>query len=216
MIPLGAPNERSDRPTIHLRVRMLQPGDVRPGESVRAAARRETLGGVLGPQAAERLTISKEPSGRVRLLGPGAEGVDLCSASTAGLVCVAVGVGCRVGLDAERVRPEMVDEALAREALAPEEFGAFLRAADPVAYFFDVWTMKEAVLKASGLGLSHHPATLPLTAAPDHPGWRRATTADGRAWLTRTLAFEGAAALAIATTDGDAKPELALPREIGA
>lgn len=66
---------------------------------------------------------------------------------TAGLVCCALGWGHDIGLDGEAVR-EIDREGLARRFFAAPEIAPCRDR------FFEVWTMKEAVVKAMGGGLS--------------------------------------------------------------
>jgi 4'-phosphopantetheinyl transferase len=61
-----------------------------------------------------------------------------------------------IGIDVERIRPEMANEQIAERFFAPQEV-ATLRALPPDAQleaFFNCWTRKEAFIKASGEGLS--------------------------------------------------------------
>ncbi len=72
------------------------------------------------------------------------------------LALVGVTAASEVGVDIERVRPlEDLDAMVARH-FAPRERRAFTRAApaDRLRTFFRHWTLKEAYLKASGVGLS--------------------------------------------------------------
>lgn len=85
------------------------------------------------------------------------------------------------GLDVEALRSDLDVVALAVEALADEERAVLeaLPAAERVAAFLTYWTRKEAVLKATGRGLSTPPADL---------------TVSGPAYRARLLAWVGAAA----------------------
>lgn len=66
---------------------------------------------------------------------------------------LAVSDGPEVGADLEMIRP--VDHLdLARRYFHPEEVAAIERHDDPQRAFFRIWTLKEAVVKAIGLGLS--------------------------------------------------------------
>jgi len=74
---------------------------------------------------------------------------------TAGLVALAVARGPRVGLDVESVaRPVL--EAVPERHFAPDEVRALraLPAAHQPRVFFDYWTLKEAYIKARGMGLA--------------------------------------------------------------
>jgi 4'-phosphopantetheinyl transferase len=88
-----------------------------------------------------------------------------------------------VGVDIEAIQP--VDAlGLARDHFAPSEAALIADACHPVAAFFRLWTRKEAVLKAHGLGIGHSLAELPRA-------WVRDFTpavgyAGAVAWLDRS------------------------------
>src|SRR5262249_33539026 len=80
---------------------------------------------------------------------------------TRGLAVVAVTLSSEIGVDVENVQRREVGLELAERYFAAEE-GVYLgrlAAAERKSAFFDYWTLKEAYLKARGLGLS-----LPLDA----------------------------------------------------
>jgi 4'-phosphopantetheinyl transferase len=81
--------------------------------------------------------------------------------NTIGLVVCAVSIGCEIGIDVENVARALDTEKLAPTVLAPSELADFRRAApdDRRNRFFSYWTLKEAYMKARGMGLS-----LPLDA----------------------------------------------------
>jgi 4'-phosphopantetheinyl transferase len=87
---------------------------------------------------------------------PAAVGLRFNLAHTRGLVCCAVTRDAPVGVDAEQHRP--LDDALylAERLFAPAEVAALAAAPREgrVATFHAYWTLKEAYLKATGLGLS--------------------------------------------------------------
>jgi 4'-phosphopantetheinyl transferase len=97
--------------------------------------------------------------GRPRVVGHDLE----VSVSHSGeLVVIAATSAGRVGVDVERVR--VVDHALlAEEICRPDEARPDLGPS-----FFSLWTRKESVLKATGLGLERSMAEVAVT-APDAP-----------------------------------------------
>lgn len=101
--------------------------------------------------------FGSSPDGKPRVDAPrGARWVHFNLSHTQGLVACAVRRGAAVGIDVEdRGRPVEVME-LARRFFAPAEVARLERA--PAAArrvrFLEVWTLKEAYLKARGIGLS--------------------------------------------------------------
>jgi 4'-phosphopantetheinyl transferase len=59
-----------------------------------------------------------------------------------------------VGVDVERVRPEIVSDALAREVMSAWELAQFRAGGGRTELFFEIWTRKEAYIKALGTGLA--------------------------------------------------------------
>jgi len=73
-----------------------------------------------------------------------------------GLALYSVTLDSEIGVDIERVRPEVATTELAQRFFAPEEVKVLmdLPPADRTRGFFECWTCKEAVLKARGSGLA--------------------------------------------------------------
>jgi phosphopantetheinyl transferase len=109
--------------------------------------------------------------------------------------CVALAVaGCEVGVDVERCRTLVAAPALAERVFHPRE-QAWL-AAQPCFddAFFRMWTLKEALLKAAGIGFSQPPEALGWHGL-DEP-WAQAWFA-GRRWRGFSVCI-GEATLAVA------------------
>ncbi len=81
------------------------------------------------------------------------------------VAAVAVSASFEVGLDIEMLRP--ADLAGVVSMFAPREQNA-LRSL-PAAYVFDVWTRKEAYMKAIGLGLTLPLDSFEVSVGPDEP-----------------------------------------------
>lgn len=136
---------------------------------------------------ARDVTLRTAQLGRPEFVpAPGARPMDFSIATSAGLAVCAVSVGCGVGADVEcvdRVGPDPM--AVAAQVCSPVELRQLLTlpARRRRAHFLRLWTLKEAVLKATGLGLSVPPAELTVDpvlrfgdALPDDPArWRLAT-----------------------------------------
>lgn len=81
---------------------------------------------------------------------------------------LAVSEGPEIGVDLEMMRP--VDHLdLARRYFHPDEISAIERHDDPRQAFFRIWTLKEAVVKAIGLGLSLPLDGFAVSIAGPHP-----------------------------------------------
>ena len=123
--------------------------------TVGCALSRLVLGGLLGiPAASVPLTRECDscggPHGRPRVTGTG---LHLSVSHSGSHVALAVTAAGPVGVDVERITPDSVD--LAGSVLAADEHRllAGLSGADRTAAFFQLWTRKEAALKAAGTGL---------------------------------------------------------------
>ena len=81
--------------------------------------------------------------------------------NTSGLVACVVSRDCEIGVDVENISRTLDTDALAPAVFAPAELADFRRAVseDRRNRFFSYWTLKEAYIKARGMGLS-----LPLDA----------------------------------------------------
>ncbi|PRY49355.1 4'-phosphopantetheinyl transferase superfamily protein [Geodermatophilus tzadiensis] len=122
------------------------------------AALRTALAAELGTDPA-RVPLGTTAAGRPEL--PPATGLDAGCSASGGLGVVAVGRGCRVGVDVERVAPwtaDVLDEGwladAEQRALTALPEGARALAATRA------WTQKEAVLKGRGTGLREDPAAV--------------------------------------------------------
>lgn len=58
-----------------------------------------------------------------------------------------------IGIDIEELDRKVRYDALARHAFHPEEYQIWQQQEQELEYWFRVWTTKEAILKASGLGI---------------------------------------------------------------
>ena len=88
---------------------------------------------------------------------------------THGLALLALAWHRELGVDVEQVRAELAEEMTAQQFLSPSELQAFRRLprALQTTAFFNSWTCKEAVLKATGAGFSIAPQTIAVTLDED-------------------------------------------------
>ncbi len=122
------------------------------------AALRTALAAELGT-GPDEVPLRTDALGRPRL--PAATGLDAGCSAAGALGLVAVGRGCRLGIDVETVAPwtpAVLDEGW----LAPAERQALaaLPAAGRALAATRAWTRKEAVLKGRGTGLRDDPAAV--------------------------------------------------------
>ncbi|MGH3758311.1 4'-phosphopantetheinyl transferase family protein [Actinophytocola sp.] len=109
-----------------------------------------------------------KPHGKPRVVAGGAPEVSISHSGS--LVVLAVVDGAPVGVDVEQIRAAEVDE-LARMTLATSERQLFaaLPANDRRGAFFTYWARKEAVVKATGKGMSIAMTKFTLTAHDEPP-----------------------------------------------
>jgi phosphopantetheinyl transferase len=118
------------------------------------ALMRESLAGAGGsPPASWR--IEPGPNGKP-MLGPGQQAFEINLSHTDGLVACALTRAGPVGIDVEAVHHARDIDGLARLCLANHEIAALAacRADVRPIRFVELWTLKEAFLKAVGSGLS--------------------------------------------------------------
>jgi len=83
------------------------------------------------------------------------KGIEFNASGSADLAVCAVTIGERLGIDIELCRP-IADEVFVEQCLAPVERDEYLALSsdERPAFFYRIWTLKEAYLKATGVGLS--------------------------------------------------------------
>jgi 4'-phosphopantetheinyl transferase len=119
-------------------------------------ALRRILGLYLRAAPSELRFAADAGGGKPSLAGAHAASALRFNLSHAGaLALCAVAVGAEVGVDMERTDRFDDADSLAVQVMTPRERDAYARmsAPDQAAMFFRVWTMKEALAKAIGIGL---------------------------------------------------------------
>lgn len=133
--------------------------------------------------ARSRLGLAHDPLGAPLLLVDGAVGAWRVSSSSRENVCLfGLARGKKIGVDVEIVRPIEPPDI----ALHPRERARL--AAAPIEVFYELWTVKEAYVKALGVGLRRDLAEIEvlLDAAPTLREFGRpAALADARLWRER-------------------------------
>jgi 4'-phosphopantetheinyl transferase len=97
-----------------------------------------------------------------------------------------------VGVDVERISGKRVVSDLAQRVLSPAEYRRFnmLAGGDRERTFFQIWTLKESVLKGIGSGLSVAPECIEVLFHPDEPRLLTCSAQqipDVTEWTLRTL-----------------------------
>lgn len=108
------------------------------------------------PVAPESWRFTANRYGRPDISGGDDDGLTFNLSHTRGLAALAVARHCDLGVDVETVGRESAVRDLAGRYFAPAE-ATYVRAADGPALherFFAFWTLKEAYIKARGMGLA--------------------------------------------------------------
>ncbi len=123
---------------------------------------------------------------------------------TRGHVAVAVALDREVGVDVERIAPDRADEEVARQLFAPAEFAAFQEEpqAGRAEAFFDIWTLKEAYIKAVGLGVALPLQDFAFTRAPLRISFAPTLDDTPSRWLFRRFRPAPDIAMALAARRG--------------
>lgn len=129
---------------------------------------RAVLGRCLGTEPGS-LEFQYGVHGKPELTGQfAAAGLQFNLAHCENLALIAVAWNARIGIDVERIRVLTDAGELVTRFFSPREGAAFhaLSAARQPEAFFNLWTRKEAWLKATGLGISQYLAQVEVTFLP--------------------------------------------------
>jgi 4'-phosphopantetheinyl transferase len=164
--------------------------------------------------AAQALRFECNASGRPELspaFEPGGAPLRFNLAHTRGLVGCAITTGADIGFDVEQVREPAPVEIAARFFSAPELVA--LRALPPEQQgrrFFTLWSLKEAYVKARGVGIGLGLGCFALTPRPEGLAELEMLDAhppDSRPWAFRWWHFDAqCAAIAMQTEPGQLRP----------
>ncbi|MBM3223643.1 MAG: 4'-phosphopantetheinyl transferase superfamily protein [Candidatus Tectomicrobia bacterium] len=121
-------------------------------------------------QAPQQLCFTYGPQGKPALvIDTAAETLAFNVSHSHGLAVYALTWERAIGVDVERIRPQVAHESIAEHFFSPREV-AVLRALPPAMQaeaFFACWTRKEAFIKARGEGLSLPLHQFDVALAPD-------------------------------------------------
>jgi 4'-phosphopantetheinyl transferase len=136
--------------------------DLRRRYAVAHGSLRQRLASTLGTEEPASLVIAVGEHGKP-FLADGALEFNL--ADSADVAVIAISDEGPVGVDVELVRP-IEHERLARRFFSMLECAALDEAPDPEHAFFTIWTRKEAVVKATGRGISGGLSAFTVELAP--------------------------------------------------
>ncbi|MGA2503445.1 MAG: 4'-phosphopantetheinyl transferase superfamily protein [Anaerolineales bacterium] len=104
----------------------------------------------------ERLAFAYGPHGKPELADEMGDGISFNVSHSGNLAVFAIAYGCEVGVDIEEFRPISDLEATASIFLSSDEFSQYqtIPTERKLERFFNLWTSKEAILKAYGIGFS--------------------------------------------------------------
>jgi len=188
-----------------------------PKDRMRFVARRGLLRGILARylgREPEKLRFGSGPGGKPFLLGDSrARALHFNMAHSHDLALYGIAGYREVGVDIERIKPDLADPQVAERFFSPRESLALrtLPASLQVEAFFNCWTRKEAYLKARGEGLlapldrfdvslaPGQPAALlnggdgmwSLHALTPAPGYAAAVAVEGCGYSLRLMGMEG-------------------------
>ena len=128
---------------------------------------RHTLSG-LGNRAPDRWRFDASANGKPFLVDQGAFHAEFSLSHTHGMVACAVTTGADVGIDVECVDRDVDAADIAARFFAPAEAAHLAQLGDEARRdrFFDLWTLKEALVKALGAGMAMSLGSLAFTVGP--------------------------------------------------
>ncbi|HXG18493.1 MAG TPA: 4'-phosphopantetheinyl transferase superfamily protein [Methylomirabilota bacterium] len=146
-----------------------------PRDRRRFIARRGALRVIVSRYVEEppnALSFYPDPAGKPTLITPAhASWLHFSTSHSHELALIAVALGQELGVDLERIIPEIEVDEIAAHFFSPQECSALQRLSgeQKIKAFFHCWTRKEAVLKAQGLGLTIPLQELTVSVSPKEP-----------------------------------------------
>jgi 4'-phosphopantetheinyl transferase len=137
-----------------------------------------------GDQTPAEWRFAKTPAGKPLLIAEDANRASFSLSHTRGMVACAVTSDAEVGVDVEWVDREVDAEGIAARFFAPAEAAqlAGLKGDARRDRFFDLWTLKEALVKALGRGMAMSLRSLAFTVGPGGDIGLDAPDIDPDAW----------------------------------
>ena len=169
-----------------------------------------------GDRAPARWRFDKTANGKPFLVDHGADRASFSLSHTSGMVACAVTAGADVGVDVECVDRDVDMADIAARFFAPAE-AAHLASWTPIQRdrFFDLWTLKEALVKALGVGMATRWPPLAFTVGADGDIRLDAPEMETNAWQFGLFAPGPRHRLAVAVRRADRQPAQLIFRSSG-
>jgi 4'-phosphopantetheinyl transferase len=170
----------------------------------------DTLGSCADPQE-RRLVLARGPHGKPYIAGPSAlRHLRFNLADSGPMAVVAISAGWEVGIDIERIRPDIDIAGPAGMCFTERELSALAQIprADRATAFFSCWTRKEALLKAQGTGLMRPPAEVEIGLGRYDPWNTGRPDTDTEGWFIAALDLGADYAGAVAAEGSGFEPSL--------
>jgi 4'-phosphopantetheinyl transferase len=167
---------------------------VQPADQRRFLLARALTRGVLGAytgQAPAELQFTRNAYGKPQLRQSSEQPLSFNLSHTQGLLALAVSSAPDVGVDVESAQRNVAMLALAERYFHVAEL-QWLRSAEPAqlrARFFQLWTLKEAYVKARGLGLQLGLSSFALQCEQVPPVLLEADDANAQQWQFASLTY---------------------------
>ena len=181
--------------------------DYRPSHG--RAPLRAVLAAYLGV-AAEQVALTDGEHGRPALAAGLDPSLGFNWSHSGGQALIAIGRHLMPGIDLERLRPRARALEIAERYFSTDEATALatLPAAQRNAAFLELWTAKEAVLKALGRGIAFGLNRLSIASAVDQLQLQRLEGDDVTAWQLRRLDIDSGLVAALAWRGGERRIRL--------
>jgi len=170
----------------------------------------DTLGSCADPPE-RRLVLARGPHGKPYIAGPSAlRHLRFNLADSGPMAVVAISAGREVGIDIERIRPDIDIAGPAGMCFTERELAALAQIprADRAAAFFCCWTGKEALLKAQGTGLMRPPDEVEVGLGRYDPRNTGRPDTDTEGWFIAALDLGADYAGAVAAEGSGFEPSL--------
>ena len=160
------------------------------------------LVGQYSHQPPDRVQIDSRAGRKPALLN--APGMQVSVSHGRNWVLVAVGRGEPVGIDVEYIDESVDYQAIAQTSFGPADRQCMVAADNPRWLFYEFWTRKEALVKATGIGITDDFCHIP--ARTGNHGVDSRVSGDAGAWVVAGFAVDSAHPAAVAYRPGSTGP----------